>query len=373
MEPLVNLRLQVLSPVYPPALGGIETLTEGIVTRWTGPVEVVTLAEPQAADWDAERPYTVHRVRNQPRGGRRSIARLTVHSLHVARAFRPDIVLSMHVRCGYAAALIRSVTGAAWAQYYHAKEVPTWPRSARWCVRGADLGIAVSRYTRGLVEAVGVPTAPLTVIPPGVRLSPPLPGARARRPTILTVSRLADAYKGHDVMLAALPAVIQRLPDVRWVVVGGGERLDWLRTEVVARGLSRHVELRGAVDESTRNALLAEAHIFALPSRVADHGRSGEGFGIVYVEAAAAGLPVVAGRCGGATDAVDDGVTGLLVDPTDPAAVAGALITLLERDELRGRMATAGPDWSRKFDWSRVSADVQAALQAAAARHTRAA
>lgn len=360
----MSARLQVLSPVYAPALGGIETLTEGIVDRWPGPVQVLTLAEPQAAAWDAERGYRVQRVSNQPRGGRRAIARLTARSVPTAVSFRPDVVLSMHVRCGRAAALTRLVSGAAWVQYYHAKEVPTWLRDARHCIRRADHGIAVSRYTKQLVESVATPAHPLSVIPPGVSLRPALDAPRAERPSILTIARLADAYKGHDVMLDALPAVIRRLPTVRWVVIGAGERLAWLRAEVTARGLDAHVETLGAVDDQTRDALLAQCHVFALPSRVDAHGRSGEGFGIVYVEAAAAGLPVVAGHQGGVTDAVHDGVTGMLVDPADPHTLANALTTILEQDELRRRMAEAAVVWSRRFAWGRVFTDVEHAIAA---------
>jgi phosphatidylinositol alpha-1,6-mannosyltransferase len=164
-----------------------------------------------------------------------------------------------------------------------------------------------------------------------------------------------DAYKGHDVLLDALPAIRDRVPDVLWVVVGGGPRESWLREQVGARGLGGHVDVRGQVDDATRDTLFASSHVFALPSRTEADGRGGEGFGIVYAEAAAAGLPVVAGNQGGVVDAVHHGVTGLLVDPADPRPVAHALTGLLCDDRRRARMSVAARAWSTRFEWDTVS------------------
>jgi len=354
----MSLRLQILTPVFPPAVGGIEALALGLADRWPGPVQVLTLEEQGWAEWDEAAPYPIRRVANVPRGGRRAMARLARSAALRTRAFRPDAVLSMHVRCVYAASVARVLSGAAWLQYYHAKEVPTWIGATRWCAARSDHGIAVSRYTKSLVEAVAQPTGPLSVLPPGIS-APRLRSAPGERPTMLTVSRIDDPYKGHDVLLDALPLIRERVPDVRWVVVGGGARLDWLREQVGTRGLAEAVQIMGLLSDDARDALLASSHVFALPSRVSADGRTGEGFGIVYAEAAAAGLPVVAGNHGGAVDAVHDGVTGLLVDPSDARAVAGAVISLLTDSGLRATMSAAGRDWSRQFEWDTVAARFQ--------------
>jgi phosphatidyl-myo-inositol dimannoside synthase len=367
----VTAHLQVVTPVFPPAVGGIESLTAGLVDNWNGPVEVLTLEEPGSAEWDAAAPYGIRRVRNVPRGGRRSIARLTMSVAARARRFRPDVVLSMHVRCRYAAAAVRALTGAVWLQYYHAKEVPTWVAATRLCATHADHGIAVSRYTKSLVRAAAPRGGPLSVIPPGI--SPPRTSGGRRpsgRPTILTVARLNDAYKGHDVLLDALPAIRAEVPDVLWVVVGVGDRMAWLREQVALRGLTGQVDVRGLVDDDTRDALFTSSHIFALPSRTTNDGRGGEGFGIVYAEAAAAGLPAVAGNRGGAVDAVWHNVTGLLVDPSDPAQVAEAVVGLLRDHRRRVEMSDAARTWSRQFEWHNVSQAFQE-LARATLRHRR--
>lgn len=355
----MTARLQVITPVFAPAVGGIESLALGLVERWPGPVEVLTLREPGWQQWDEAAAYAVRRVANEPRGGRRSLLRLTRAATVHTRRFRPDIVLGMHVRCGYAAALARALSGAAWLQYYHAKEVPTWRGATRFCAARADHGIAVSRYTRSLVEAVATPANPLTVVPPGIPAPRPVHVVPRDRPTILTVARINDPYKGHDVLLDALPMIRQAVPDVLWTVVGVGDRLDWLRGQVAARGLDAQVEILGLVDDATRDALFASCDVFALPSRTSADGRAGEGFGIVYAEAAAAGLPVVAGDNGGVVDAVRHGVSGLLVDPADARQVADAISTLLRDDGRRAAMSAAAREWSRQFEWDTVAATVR--------------
>jgi phosphatidylinositol alpha-1,6-mannosyltransferase len=176
---------------------------------------------------------------------------------------------------------------------------------------------------------------------------------------MLTVARINDPYKGHDVLLDALPLIREKVPGVRWVVVGAGDKLPWLRQQVKSRGLTANVDIRGLVDDATRDELFASSHVFALPSRTADDGRSGEGFGIVYAEAAAAGLPIVAGSHGGVLDAVNDQVSGLLVDPTDSRQVAAAVTALLSDEDRRARMSADARQWSRRFEWDRVASDFQ--------------
>jgi phosphatidylinositol alpha-1,6-mannosyltransferase len=116
------------------------------------------------------------------------------------------------------------------------------------------------------------------------------------------------------------------------------------------------------VSDAERDAWLERAWVFAMPSRVPAGGPGGEGFGIVYLEAAARGLPVVAGDRGGAVDAVDGGRTGLLVDATDHLAVADALTTLLLDRERAEEMGRAGRERAREFAWPLVSARVERLL-----------
>lgn len=362
-------RVLVLTPVFPPARGGIETLTEHIVRGLTGwPVEVVTLRERGSDDWDDSSGLVVHRAANEPRGGRRATAALNLLAVRRALVFRPDVVLSMYVRCAPAAQLLQRLGRARWVQYYHAKEVPDHPRASRRAAGGADVHIAVSRYTAALVRAAGADPSAVVVIPPAVSETGPQVRPRPEAasphdpaaPALLSVSRLDDDYKGHRVVLAALPAILARHPRARWVVVGDGALRTELTRAAAEAGLADHVDFRGFVSAAERTQLLASSDVFVLPSRVPQGGRGGEGFGIVYIEAAAHGLPVVAGRAGGVTDAVEDadqvtdGGTGLLVDAADPEAVAGAVLRILADPELAERLRQRGPRWAENFAVERL-------------------
>jgi phosphatidylinositol alpha-1,6-mannosyltransferase len=178
---------------------------------------------------------------------------------------------------------------------------------------------------------------------------------------------MSDAYKGHDVIIQALPLVRDRIPDVLWVVIGDGRLRPLYERTVEKLGLGDHVRFLGNVSDSDRDAWLDRAHLFVMPSRSTPDGL-GEGFGIVFIEAAAHGLPVVAGNVDGVVDAVVDGETGLLVDPTDPNAVARALIELLLDEGRASRMGRVALEHARQFDWVRVAAQVERLVTQTAAR-----
>jgi phosphatidylinositol alpha-1,6-mannosyltransferase len=150
------------------------------------------------------------------------------------------------------------------------------------------------------------------------------------------------------------------------VVVGDGDRRRALEALAAELGVADAVRFAGSVSEAERDAWLGRAHVFAMPSRVPEDGVGGEGFGIAYLEAAARGLPAVAGDRGGAVDAVVDGETGLLVDATDPGAVAEALVTLLTDAPLRERLGAAARARAEEHAWPRVAHRVERVLTAVA-------
>jgi phosphatidylinositol alpha-1,6-mannosyltransferase len=154
------------------------------------------------------------------------------------------------------------------------------------------------------------------------------------------------------------------VPDVRWVVVGDGGLRPELERAAREAGLGDAVRFAGGLDDAARDAWLDRAWAFVMPSRAPGGDRAGEGFGIVFLEAGAHGLPVVAGRVPGVVDAVGDGTTGLLVDPTDPAAVAAAVTEVLTDPEAAARMGAAGAARAQEQAWPRVVARVQDMLEA---------
>lgn len=211
----------------------------------------------------------------------------------------------------------------------------------------AHVVIANSGRVAELAVASGAASARVHVVAPAIdpaRITPDGGDLRAawgvaQRPVILTLGRLV-ARKGQDVVLRALPAIRRVVPDVAYVIAGRGPDRSRLEALVAELELSGSVVFAGFVSEADLGAAYRSADVYAMVAR--ETGDDVEGFGITYLEANAAGRPVVGGRSGGVVDAVVHGETGLLVTPEDPAEVADALIGLLTDAAGRRRLGAAG-------------------------------
>lgn len=292
------------------------------------------------------------------RSRHRSISALNVAAFREAARFRPRAVLCGHIVVSPGAVSAGRLLGIPVVQYAYGEEIGGRPALASFAVRHARATIVISRYTKDLaVEAGGSPSR-MRLIPPGVD-HPAIDGDRQVRrlldgalaPVVVTVSRMQERYKGHDTMARAMPLVLSRVPGARWDVIGDGPLRPHIERLVEIHGIAGSVRFLGRVSDSERDARLAEARVFAMPSRLPAAGRAGEGFGIVYLEASARGIPVVAGRVAGALDAVVEGSTGLLVDPDDHVAVADAITALLTDRERAAAYAAAGMEHAKRFSW----------------------
>jgi len=264
---------------------------------------------------------------------------------------RPDLVLFTHVSLLPLAELVRAVApGARVAALAHGAEVwqPLEGLVARALPR-VDSFTCPSAFTANkLHEVQGISSHRITMIPHG--LDPEWAqecGARSpesdRRSDgggelILSVTRLSRADregKGIDLVLQALPAVFERFPAARYMVVGGGGDLPRLAGVVRSLGLERRTELTGARRDAALQSAYADADVFVLPTQV-------EGFGVVFLEAMYHRLPVVAVRAAATPEVVEHGVTGLLVSPGESGELAAALVTLLSDAGRRRAMGEAG-------------------------------
>lgn len=227
-------------------------------------------------------------------------------------------------------------------------------RARRAGLRAATGAIAVSGATaEKLVEVQRLPRNRVVVIPNA--LDPELErrarGSAGERPDprVLTIARLAasERYKGVDDVIRALPAVLESVPQTRYVVVGDGD--DRPRLEQLAReaGVTDRVTFAGEASEAELDRELRSATVFAMPS-------GGEGFGIVYLEAMAYGIPVLAARSGGAPEVVADGETGFLVPYGDVGAIADRLVALLRDEEQRTRLAAGARRRAAEFTFERM-------------------
>ena len=355
-------RVLVVTPDFPPASGGIQLLIHRVVDNLKQmDRSVVTLSQHGDLAFDRGQPYDVVRAR---RGGshRWSIGRLCAATVREGLARRPDVVLSGHLATAPATALIRKALRVPVIQYLHGVELEDRPALTRFALAHADRAIAVSRHTMARAIAHGANESILVRISPGVDSAPGHHNARDTTPTLVTVASLDYRYKGHDVLAKALPLVLTRVPDARWVIVGDGPLRPVLERLVESNAVAHRVTFLGRVSDEERNSWLERGHVFAMPSRVDANGGGGEGFGIAYLEASSHGLPVVAGRAGGATDAIDDHRTGFLVDPTDHVEVAEAVTSLFTDATRASRMGIVGVAKARARSWAVVAQEVEREL-----------
>lgn len=220
--------------------------------------------------------------------------------------------------------------------------------------RGVDVVTYLGEYFRArLARALGDVTT-LERLAPGVdteAFSPDADGAQVRaeygltdRPVVVCVSRLVPR-KGQDTLIKAVPAIRRRIPDAALLIVGGGPYRSSLDRLAAERGVADHVICTGTVPWPHLPAYYAAGDVFAMPCRTRRGGLDVEGLGIVYLEASATGLPVVAGDSGGAPDAVRPGETGFVVGGRDIEALADRLVTLLSDRALARRLGAAGREW----------------------------
>lgn len=361
---------------FPPKIGGIQSL----LWEWWRrlPPEsfvVLTSPHPGAAAFDAEQPFRVVRT-PEPVLLPHPIMVRRVNEL--ARAVGADlVVLDPAVPLG----LIGPRLDLPYDVVLHGAEVtipgrvPGSKQALGWVLRNARRVIAAGRYCADEAERAAGTPLPLVVVPPGVdvaRFHPLDEDARlaarerldlpADAELIVAVSRLVPR-KGFDTLIRAAAHLRRERPDLLVVIGGKGRDVD--RLAKLSLALDAPVRLLGRVPHDDMPDLYGCADVSAMLCRSRWGGLEQEGFGIVFVEAAACGVPQIAGRSGGAAEAVDDGVTGLVVDPPDdPAAVADAVSTVLDDDALRASMATASRRRAEEeFSYDVLSARLAAALE----------
>lgn len=254
-----------------------------------------------------------------------------------------------------------------------------WRRRVTKALRKSDVVVAASRYTARLVQPYASQGSIVQVLHPPIEPLPEAePGALARladlvgpsRPLLAGIGRL-EPRKGFDKVIAVLPELVRRFPGLTLAIAGDGPDRARLQALVRDKGVGDSVKLLGRVDDAMRAALLSSADLFVMPTRRA--GRSVEGYGIVYAEAAWYGLPSLAGAEGGSAEAVVDGETGCVVAGDDEAAVLRGIERLLSDDAARRRMGEAAQRRVRQHGtWAACIEDFLAALKAAdTARHAR--
>ena len=238
---------------------------------------------------------------------------------------------------------------------------------ARRVCRAGSLMIGSSGYSSSLIASLGVPADRIRTVYPGVdpaRFHPGVDGRQERAmlapsgPMLLSVGRL-QRRKGHDLTISAVARLRDRYPNLQYVIAGEGAERPRLEQLVAEHGVEGNVTFIGGISDERLPTLYAACDVFMMPTR--QDGADVEGFGIVFLEAAASGRPTIGGRNGGVPEAIAEGETGLLVSGSDPAELAAAIHSLLRSDSPRMAMGLAGRERvCEHFTWERAARTVEA-------------
>ncbi|MFH0854304.1 MAG: glycosyltransferase family 4 protein [bacterium] len=213
---------------------------------------------------------------------------------------------------------------------------------ARKILKNAEFIVANSEYTKGLIKGQGISGDKIKVVYPCVsqitQNNTPYTTKR-REKILLTIGRLVKR-KGQDMVIKALPKVLEKFPEMRYIIAGDGFDRKYLENLSKKCGIEKNVKFLGEISDEQKFELYADCDIFIMPSR--DIDGDVEGFGIVYLEAALYEKPAIAGKSGGTAEAVLDGQTGVLVNPESIDEIRDAIIKLLANPDLANKFGVQG-------------------------------
>jgi phosphatidylinositol alpha-1,6-mannosyltransferase len=359
-------RTLIVTNDFPPRTGGIESFVMAMASRLPDEVVVHTARQGGDREHDRDLPFEVVRDRSALMVPTPAISR---RSALLARARDCDRVwFGAAAPLGLMAPQLRRAGVERTVATTHGHEI--WWSSvpgARQALRAIgehnDVLTYLGEYCRSRIARPLTPAARARMVQltPGVDDTVFRPGCggdevRRRyglsdRPVVVCVSRMV-ARKGQDVLVKALPVIQRSVPGAALLLVGDGPHRGTVEKLVAQHGLERDVVLAGRVPWQETPAFFDAGDVFAMPTRTRLFGLEPEALGICYLEAAASGLPVVAGNSGGAPDALLDGENGYVVDGRDVAQVAARCSRLLLDRELAARFGARGRQWvAERWRW----------------------
>jgi len=374
-------RILVLSFHFPPSVGGIENYLFNLLSGVSDQVLLITF---RVRGWREFRPCrtprikrifpNINRVLSSPLLFKVILVPLNIllflSGLREINRHRYDVIVAGSADSSPAAFWLARYYNIPFAVIAYGKDVSSRAGRSIWkkltiyrCLRRARIVITISNYTRRILIDAGVPDDRINIITPGIDpslMDTPAPEINqadqlyrlSGRPVIITVGRLV-ARKGHEKVMEILPELVKDFPGLVYLVVGDGIYRQHLEKTAAALDVENHVVFTGYVDRPMLISCLRRCQIMVMPSQ--SDGTDVEGFGIVFLEAGLFGKPVIGIREGGVMDAIQDGVTGLLVDPGDPRALAGAIIRMLKDSEFAVRLGQAGRETALSAGWDEKS------------------
>ena len=371
---------------FPPQSGGIQTFIEGLIYQLP-PESVVVHTSSQSSEVEQTRydqeifhqlGAIVVRDRQRillPTPGLRARVAGTIHAHSIK-----TVVFGASVPLGLLAPSLRRLGVTRMVALTHGHEVwwskvPLFSHLLRRVARSVDVLTYLGSFTKSAISAAldARDLSKLMALPPGVDIENFHPGDKSEellkryglsgKLIILCVGRLVQR-KGQDVLIKALSKVRGQFPNAQLVIAGSGNYEERLRALAKKEGVAQSVSFLGRVPFEDLPALFRSADIFASPTRERFAGLEVEGLGIVYLEASASGVPVIAGDSGGSPDAVQQDVTGKVVAGSDIDGLAKALTELLADAQLRAQMGSAGRLWMEsQWSWQVIGARFRHLLQ----------
>ncbi|MBU3734325.1 MAG: glycosyltransferase family 4 protein [Candidatus Planktophila sp.] len=363
MELVVSSPVLFVTNDFGPRAGGIETFVIGLIERRDfGSTIVYTSAQEDAdvydAMWREKYGVTVIRDRSKillptPRVARR-LAHIIKGENIVVAAFGAAAPLGLLSASMKRAGVQKTIALTHGHEVWWAKVFP-FNLAMRRIASTVDTLTFLGDFTRRAIsKSVSSKSAKRMVrIAPGIDVDhfSPVDSTELRKElnlegkkVIVSVGRLVHR-KGQDHLIESMPEIIKFVPNAHLLMVGKGPYLDYLAKLVAINKLEDHVSFIGRIQYAELPQFICAGDVFAMPSRSRLAGLEVEGLGIVYLEASACGLPVVAGSSGGAPDAVVQGVTGIVVDGTNNTEIADAIVALLNNPEEAEKMGAAGRQW----------------------------
>lgn len=367
---------------FPPAIGGIQTYLEEYCRRLPAADLTVLASTPKqggqqaAADYDAGVDFDVVRhpthmllpVPSVEKMMRQIISERDIHTVWFGAA-APLGLLGRAARQAGAQRILATTHGheIGWSM------VPGARQALKRIFSEADVVSYISKYTLSRLTPCIPPSTETVQLPSGIDTERFKPDNRARAklrerygianaPTVVCISRLVRR-KGQDVLMEIWPEVVSRVPDARLVIVGWGSLAPTLGKMWHASEVKDNIILTGKVpwEELAEHAAMAD--VFAMPCRTRGKGLDVEGLGIVFLEASAAGIPVIAGDSGGAPETVIEGETGYVVNGRDRGQLTDAIVHLLTDPQLRAAMGRRGrADMIEHWEWPTLIERLENAL-----------
>ena len=372
------MRILLVSEQFPPLIGGAGIYLYNLYSRLPQD-EVVVYAQKREGDREFDSKAKMKIIR-------RWIWKKPFSLLHPTSILGPFWLFFSLLRqvfkekidiihCGTAhpsgecALLFKKLLGLPYLVYVFGEELGYFKKTPfkRYIItrvlKNAGAIVTLSEYTRKMLIGLGISQDKIFKIPGGVNI----PDGSLKRnnylrqrlnlenkKVLLTVGRLTER-KGHDVVIRAMPEVLKRYPEAAYIIVGAGNTEARLKELTCRLNLQDKVSFLGEVAWDKPADYYDLCDVFIMVNRLIPEEGDFEGFGLVFLEANAHAKPVIAGRSGGATDAVEDQVSGILINnPEDPKEVAGAILKLLSDESLAKRMGESGKKRAQEyFNWDK--------------------